>query len=236
MKSIALSLACALVAAVSMAAAASPASAGLDFTDTATYQGGTADITFNGSATLSQTASMVNGFNGGNAFTLASAGTVLTGSNATVDFSYTGTTAGGFFGFTQARYDVDVGSPAYTMVVQFGTIVGNVSLNNVAFNDLGSGLSSVYTINQSLSAVDSGRKIFIQIPSSGPGSVPLTQRDQVQAVRLTFSFQSGASTSLAIQAVVNPEPGTVALFGLGLIGLAGAVRARRRNRARAQNA
>ena len=236
MTRIALSVACALIAAASTAIAARPASAGLDFTDTATFQGASTDVTFNGSGTLGQTAAMVNGFNGGNIVTLASLGTVLTGSNATVDFSYTGTTAGGFFGFTQANYDVNVGNPAYTMVVQFGTIVGNVSLNNVAFNDLGSGLSSVYTINQALSAADSGRKIFILIPSSGAGSIPLTQRDQATAVRLAFSFQTGSATSLAIQAVVNPEPGTVALFGLGLVGLAGAVRARRRNRARAQNA
>lgn len=39
---------------------------------------------------------------------------------------------------------------------------------------------------------------------------------------------SGSRTSIRIDAVSNPEPGTLALFGLGILGLGAAVRRRRR--------
>src|SRR5690349_5812871 len=118
MKPIAWSLASALIAAVSLAAAAAPATAGLDFTDKATFQALTPGVTFNGSSTLGTTASMTNGF-GTTGLTLGWANTFPVG-NATVDFSYNGT----FGGVVGARYDTAVGSPAYTMVVEFGTITG----------------------------------------------------------------------------------------------------------------
>ena len=44
--------------------------------------------------------------------------------------------------------------------------------------------------------------------------------DEVTNVQLTFVF-SGPGTSFGINAVANPEPGTIALFGLGLVGLFG---------------
>jgi hypothetical protein len=236
MKPIALSLLSAVVAVVALAATAAPARAGLDFTDTATFQARTPDVTFNGSSTLGTTKTMVNGLNGGNLVTLSSTGTFAPASAATVDFGYTGMTTNGFFGFKYANYDTTVANPGYNMIVQFGTITGTVALNTITFVEAGSSIFTPYSLNQTLTAADSGRRLHIFIPSTGVGSIPLSERDFVQAVRLAFTFSNGSASSVAIQAVANPEPGTIALFGLGLVGLAGAVRARRRSRARAQNA
>ena len=48
------------------------------------------------------------------------------------------------------------------------------------------------------------------------------------AVRLTFLYTGGSATSINVRAVANPEPGTIALFGLGVVGAAVALRARRK--------
>ena len=219
MKSIALSFAAAFVACAALAAAAAPAQAGLDFTDTAVFQAGSSGVTFNGSSVLGTTATMNNGFGGAVAVTLSSNGTFIT-PNGTVDFRYTNGFNNLIFG---GAYDSDHGFlPQYTMMIDLGTITGTVVLSNVVFIENGSSLVNPYALNL--------------IPSSGVGSIPLTERDLVQAVRLEFSFPTGSTNSIGIAAVVNPEPGTVALFGLGLAGLVGAVHARRKARARAQAA
>lgn len=233
MKSIALSFAAAFVACAALAAAAAPAQAGLDFTDTAVFQAGSSGVTFNGSSVLGTTATMNNGFGGAVAVTLSSNGTFIT-PNGTVDFRYTNGFNNLIFG---GAYDSDHGFlPQYTMMIDLGTITGTVVLSNVVFIENGSSLVNPYALNQILTSANSNSRLSILIPSSGVGSIPLTERDLVQAVRLEFSFPTGSTNSIGIAAVVNPEPGTVALFGLGLAGLVGAVHARRKARARAQAA
>jgi hypothetical protein len=229
MRSIAWSVACAVVAALSTAIAAKPAEAGLDFTDTATLTAVTAGVTFNGSGSIGASTTLSPGFNNPSVVTLASTGAGIP--SCTVDFSYALSSAGNP---NVANYAASVGNPAYSMLIQLGTITGTTQLNTISFTEPGSGLNTLYSINQVLTSADSGRLLFIQVPSAGPNSIPLTERDFVQAVRLNFGFTSGSASSLQIVAVVNPEPGTIALFGLGLAGLVGAVRARRKNRARAQ--
>lgn len=228
MKPIALSLASALVAASAMAAAAAPATAGLDFTDRATFQAATPAVTFNGSAVLGTTAAMTNGF-GTTAVTLASTGAFAPTIGASVDFSYNGV----FQKPLYANYDSSVATPPYNMVVEFGTITGTVLLQTITFAETGSALFTPYSVNQVLTSANSNSRLHIFIPAA---SIPLSERDLAQAVRLQFGFTIGAPSSVAINAVVNPEPGTVALFGIGLLGLAGAVRARRRNRKLAPSA
>jgi hypothetical protein len=236
MKKTALRFACALLASLAIAAAAAPAQAGLDFTDTATSaSGGTPDFTFNGSTTVGTTVSMTNGFGVSTGATISStnASGSIVPTLARVVFSYTG----GFDGIVAADWSVDHGDPAYNMVVEFGTITigagGAASLQAIEFDE-GSGFSpsAIWNINQSLTAADSNLPLHINVPSS---VIALTSRDLVQAVRLTFLFTGGSGTSIDVTAVVNPEPGTMALFGLGLVGMAAAVRARRKKRPVAAN-
>lgn len=238
MKPIALSIACALIAAASMAVAARPASAGLEFTDTATSgSGGTADFTFNSSTTIGTSVSMLNTFGGPTNATISSnlASGAVAPTLARVVFSYTGA----FGGIVTGTYSNDVGNPPYNMVIEFGAITlgGTFATLQAIDFDEGAGFLSVYNINQTLTGANANNKLFINVPAL---SIPLSERDLVRSVRLTFLFNGGSGTSINVTAVVNPEPGTVALFGLGLIGLAGAVGARRRSRradgARAQNA
>jgi hypothetical protein len=219
----------ALVAFASGAVMASPAQAGLEFTDTASNAGGTADFTFTGSTAIAGGFRMNNSFNGANFVTLGSTapvGTAVPPTSGSVDFRYTG-----FFqpslGVTYAQ---TVGSPAYNMVIDFGNIVisgvnGSAMLQRIEFQEFGAGFSpNVYNINANLTAAMSNQKFFIFIP---PAAIPLVDRDSVQTVRLTFLMTGGSATSIGIRAVVNPEPGTIALFGLGALGLAGLVRSRR---------
>lgn len=225
----ALRLACALTALVAIAVAAAPARAGLDFTDTASSaSGGTPDFTFNGSTTVGTTVSMTQGFGVSTGATISS--TQANGSAiptlARVVFSY----SGAFDGIVAADWSTDHGDLPYNMVVEFGTITigtgGSALLQAIEFDE-GSGFSptEVWNVNQSISAADSNRALFINVPSA---VIPLTSRDLVQAVRLTFLFTGGGGTSIDVTAVVNPEPGTIALFGLGLAGMAAALRARRK--------
>lgn len=233
MKSIALSFTAALVAFAAFAAAAAPAQAGLDFTDTAVFQAGSPGVTFNGSSVLGSTATMNNGFGGAAAVTLSSDGTFIT-PNGTIDFQYTNGFGNLIFG---AGYDTNHGFlPQYTMMIELGTVTGTVVLSNIVFIENGSSLVNPYALNQVLTSANSNSRVSVLIPSTGVGSIPLTERDLVQAVRLEFSFPTGSTNAIQIAAVVNPEPGTVALFGLGLAGLVGAVQARRKARARAQAA
>jgi hypothetical protein len=119
------------------------------------------------------------------------------------------------------------------MLVEFGTITiasvnGAALLQSIDFMEPGGGFGTIYNINQSLTAADSNRTMFIFIPTTSGAGIPLSERDLVQSVRLGFLTTGGAGTSIQIRAVVNPEPGTLALFGLGLLGFAGLLRARRR--------
>lgn len=223
-----LSFLAALVAFAAGAVIAAPAQAGLDFTDTASSNGGTADFTFTGSTAIAGGFRMSGAFNGANFVTLSSTnapGTAIPPTSGVVDFTYTG------FYAVAGDYSQSPGNPAYTMVIDFGNIVfgsGNSSaiLQRIEFREFGGGFSpNVYNINANLTAANSNSKFFILIP---PASVPLVDRDLVQTVRLTFLMTGGSATSIGIRAVVNPEPGSIALFGLGALGLVGAVRARRK--------
>jgi hypothetical protein len=235
MKSTASSIAAFVIAAAGLAAAAAPAQAGLDFTDTATStSGGTPDFSFNGSTTVGTSVSMVNGFGGSTGATISStnAANSATPSFARVVFSY----SGAFNSVVAADWSVDHGSPVYNMVIEFGTITlgsgASASLQAIDFDE-GTGFGNIWNVNQAITAANSNTRLTISVPA---GSIPLTQRDLVTAVRLSFLFTGGSATSINISAVANPEPGTMALFGLGLAGLFGAVRARRKSRARAKTA
>lgn len=236
MKPIALSFCAALIA-----FAAVPAFAGMEFTDTAVNNGGSVDFTFNGSTATGQATavSVNNGLNGPATSAVVSSNLAPASVNPTtgaVEFQYTGAN-----GYTQARYDTTSGSPGYTMVVEFGAInVGGTfaSLQSIEFKDTISGYATIYNVNQALTNADSNRRFLIFVPSAVPPGVALSDRDLVTAVRLTFLFNGGSATSIDVKAVANPEPGTIALFGLGGLGLLGAARARRKKRlaAAAQNA
>ncbi len=235
MKPSARSIAAASIAGVVIAVAASSAQAGLDFTDTAALGGSSSpDVTFNGAQSGSATPVTVpSGFNPiSGPVTITTIGSALgtTIETARVLFSYTGLNGG----ITTATYAPFVGSPAYTMVVDFGAINvaagASLTLQSVEFQNAGGGFSPAFGVNQLLTSANSGQKLFIFVPSSGANSVALNQRNDVQTLALTFTFNGGSGTSFDIRAVVNPEPGTYALFGLGAVGLLGVVRGRRKSR------
>ncbi len=211
-------------------AIASPAMAGLDFANTATAVGAsTANTRFNGStAGAFGTQALTSGFQapGANQVIISAPTAVgLVPEVAIMDFNYNSAGPGGQ-GF---QYSFDNKAGDYGLVIQFGTIVtpggGTLLLQQVQFSEAGTPLFSfAFGINRALTAADSDSTIFIDIPQ---GAIPGSQRDIVDVVRLQFVF-SGSGTSFGINAVANPEPGTIALFGLGLLGLAGVVRRRRR--------
>lgn len=211
-----------------------PAFAGLEFTDTLTASslpggGSTPGVRFNGSQTINTV--IPNGYRppGPDLVTVSSVSAVGTIETARLTFAYTGLNNG----VVAARYDTTVGSPPYNMVIQLGTISTSTLLQNIEFHEFGNpaNVFSVYTINQALTAADSNSRLHVFIP---PGIVAPADRDLVDQVVLQFSFAAG--NTFGVNAVANPEPGTIALFGLGLLGLGGGVLRARRKRLATQPA
>lgn len=232
----------AILAAAALAAFSAQAQAGLDFTDT--FQAGnasTGNVTFDaGGGPLSSAAfqlanptgiSLINAFPafGSDIVTVTSTAAAGVINVAVLDYSYTGAHGG----IDNATYAPTVGGPLnpYNMVIQLGSItvapLATLQLTQIGFTQA-DGTFAAYSPNIFLtSAGNANRRLYITIPT-GVGGVDLVDRTTVQAVSLQFSFTGGAGTSFAVDALVNPEPGTIALFGLGLLGLVGVARRRRR--------
>ncbi len=231
--------ACAALAVGALAALSSPASAGLDFTDTATLSGGTNSVaSVNGGAFggVGTSGTIAPGFAPAstNRVVVQSQNPALPFSLATLQWSYTGLN-----GVYEADYASEHGDPPYNMAIQFGDITvgagGALMLSEITFSEALSPTSfgSIYSINRLLTSADSNSLLFIKIPTvdTGSGAIPLSERDTVRAVQLQFIF-SGPGTQFGIDAVVNPEPATLALFGFGAAGLGGAIAVRRRRAAK----
>ncbi len=222
-------IACAALVAV--AAAAEPAMAGLDFANSATAVGAVSSsaVTFNGAtAAAFGTQNLPSGFAApGTDRILIAAPTAnpIIPQTAALDFNYNFAGPGGQ-GF---QYSFANGDGDYDLVIQMGSVNvgagGAIVLQQVQFSEFGSPLFSLgFGINQVLTAADANGLLLIDIPEI---NIPADQRDLVDVVRITFSF-TGVGTSFGINAVANPEPGTLALFGVGALGLVGLVRRRRR--------
>lgn len=232
------------LAAAVLTASALPAFAGLEFTDfaaTGTGNGSDAAVRFNGSASNAFTGVVLpQNFSapGTNLLTVSAnlSDPSLIGVptpfplTAQINFRYTGNP------FSVVNYGPTVGtSPGYNMVIQFGTVTiptnTTLKLQSVGFEENGSGTFASWNTNTFITAAMTDGLLFLLVD---PSAVPASLRDSVTTVRLDFILTIGtgatAAPSFGINAVVNPEPGTMALFGLGLVGLAGAVRARRKSR------
>lgn len=234
-------------AVVVLSAAATQAHAGLDFTDTfIAGNASSATATFNGvSGTAFNTANapgfaLSNGFPAFGSDLITVSSSFASGSalidTAVLQFDYTGA----FESRIAAKYDTLAGNGTYTMVIQMGSITvaagSTLQLTGIGFREFGAIGYLTYNPVLVLDSTFSNQLLFINVPV-GPGGINLTDRDLVQSVQLTFNFTGGSGTSFHVDAVANPEPGTLALFGLGLLGLAGVARSRRRrNRAAAGTA
>jgi hypothetical protein len=122
-----------------------------------------------------------------------------------------------------------------------------VVIQDVVFQLTGGGTipsASFLGINQTVTAGANG----VEQISLTPGAATFangfaTDFSQFNATFITLSFTGGtggvsANDTFQIDAIsTTPEPGSIALFGLGILGLGGLVRRRRRQRAaRLQNA
>ncbi len=216
------------VAAAAVMMAAAPARAGLDFTDEVAVQSATDGVQLNGTPAGSfSPLTLPDGFEGGaDRLTVSLSSPIAPIQRVVLDFTYDDA----FNGTTGFDYSYANGDGDYDLVVQLGTITldgngGALSLDGISFREGVTGVfSDTYAINQNLTALDGNKVLYIDIPES---AIAVSQRDVVDLVRLEFTML-GPNTQFGISAVANPEPTTIALFGLGLLGLAGAVRRRKK--------
>src|SRR6185436_14187613 len=108
-------------------------------------------------------------------------------------------------------------------IVWTGLVTVAVNLTNVAWNGSGAGNQNV-SVGMSNSGGTNG---FVGNPVSG-----LNWSTNFTQVVLTFTVGAGAASGrFEIDAVSNPEPGTLALFATGAAALGGFAWKRRRSRA-----
>jgi hypothetical protein len=150
----------------------------------------------------------------------------------TVDFSGTGALQNAVLDVLWSPYtaNANTNSGSGDLILWFGSISipgGNsLFLSSVGVSEDGS--SFVFeTFNTSLGA---GGPMAYHVHLND-FTIPPANRDQIVAARISFTYTSGVTFTL--DGVSTPEPTTLALFGLGLLGLGGAAVRRRRRRAKA---
>lgn len=150
----------------------------------------------------------------------------------TVDFSGTGAFNTGVI---DALWNGPVSAAPPTagtpdLILYFGSINigsgGALSLTSVGVSEDGTNFVTE-SFSSTISSAYANGKYAI---SFSDAQVPESSRDSIVAARFTFTFTS--NTTFTLDGVSTPEPTTFALFGLGLLGLGGAV-VRRRRRAKA---
>ncbi len=132
--------------------------------------------------------------------------------NAVLDFAYS----------PPANFTT-LGSPE--VVIWFGSISNSFLLTAVGISEDGGTTFTTQSFAQTIDSAFANDRFPIAL-STGLGGIPLADRDEADVVRLSFSL--GAGRSFVIDGVSTPEPGTLALFGLGLAALGGAFFRRRR--------
>lgn len=109
------------------------------------------------------------------------------------------------------------------LILWFGSInVGYLELTSVGVSENGSSF-----VTENFGSPIDGSYSNGRLPISFNDSiVSESNRDAIVAARFTFTYTS--ATTFTLDGVSTPEPTTFALFGLGLLGLGGAVVRRRR--------
>ncbi len=224
----------AIAAALILFGAASQAHAGLDFADVATVGAGTAAARFDTTALTGLTTGNFNAMTGGGAILATdtvriydvAGGAIET---ASLSFTYNHGASNAF----HVDYDTSNG---YDLYLELAAVTGAVTLTTIQFSGPNIGTpAEFYNVSQVLSGAAANGRFHISIPSTGlPLGSGISLNNRVaQTVTLNFAWAGGIGNSITINAIANPEPSTLALFGLGALGIAAGVRRRRKRRAAA---
>ncbi len=118
----------------------------------------------------------------------------------------------------------------YDLVIQLGAVSGAFTIGDISFDLVGGGTTTEFQYGNVVDATNSFDRLLITIPDNMP---ILTTDRYATAVNIEFSWVGMQGSFLEVDAVANPEPGSMALFGLGALGLVAHRRRRRRKAATA---
>ncbi len=141
--------------------------------------------------------------------------------------TYTGTA--GADRFFQLRFDfanpinADGASPSFILYGLVVTGTGQVRHVTWSIDTANSGDPQIFGLNRNITSA-AEREVLLSVNAFSPAFVTTTG---YQSLFIDFTIVNSGD-SITIDAISNPEPGTLALFGVGALALAGFAERRRR--------